>query len=49
MSPKKLTYFGESFDAMLEEVEKVGLKFGNSPNVVGFAFNNTDSFLGLEW
>ena len=49
VSPKKLTYFGESFGDMLEEVKKVGLKFENSPNVAGFAFNNADSFLGLEW
>lgn len=49
VDPKKITYFGKSFADMVEEVKKIGLKFENSPNVAGFAFNNADSFLELPW
>lgn len=45
VKPQKITYFGKSFDVMLEEVKKVGLKFENASNVAGFSFNNADSFL----
>lgn len=48
VKPQKITYFGKPFDAMLEEVKKVGLKFENSLNVTGFAFNNADSFLEMK-
>lgn len=49
VEPKKITFFGKSFNAMVEEVKKTGLKFENSPNVEGFSFNNADSFLEMEW
>lgn len=49
VKPEKITYFGKSFDVMLEEVKKVSLKFEDSPNVAGFSLNNADSFLEMEW
>ncbi|QQS21274.1 MAG: hypothetical protein IPL87_01990 [Candidatus Moraniibacteriota bacterium] len=49
VKPQKITYFGKPFNALVEEVKKIGLKFENFQNVAGFSFNNADSFLEMEW
>lgn len=48
VKPKKITYFGKSFNDMLKEIKKIGLNFEGYTNIGGFAFNNADSFLELK-
>lgn len=49
VEPERITFFTMPFNNMVDEVKKISTRYEIFPNFGGFAFNNADSFLGLDW
>lgn len=49
VDPERITFFSMGFNSMVDEVNKIGMRYEAFPNLGGFAFNNADSFLSLSW
>lgn len=49
VQPEKITYYGKSFNALVEEVQAIGSEFELNSTFGGFSFNDADSFIEIGY